>query len=243
MSACKPTKIITNEPTENNSKNPKVLVKRMNAASLDFQWFSGKAKIKYIDMTQNRSVRTSIAIRRDSMIWMSVSLFGIEGVRVKILPDSVHIINRLEKQYIVKPLSLIEEQFNLPADFSAIQAMLVGNPVIYKESEFTVQIEESQYILQTEKPVKTAYTINKSTYQLNNLLIKDEKNQTMDMSFQEYAPADEKRNFSFLRDILLTSPGQGAKKSASVNMAFSKAVFDVPKKMSFRVPKSYKRMK
>lgn len=239
FASCKTTQVADSDGSIPN-KSPRFLISKMEKTANDFQWFEGKAKIKYIDMTQNRSIKANIRIKKGEMIWLSATLFGIEGMRVKITPDSVHIIDRINKQYIVQPLDFIQERFKLPADYSTVEAMLVGNPVVLEGSEFTVAIKDQQYHLNTKNPVNATYVINGRSYQLEELVLQDGSNQKVNMAFKEYETTDDKRTFSFLRDVLVSSPTKG---NASVEMNFTKVQFDVEKEMSFNVPSSYKVVK
>jgi hypothetical protein len=237
LASCTPTKIASSDGSVPN-KSAGFLLKKLKKSALEYDWFSSRAKIKYISMDQNRSVRANIRIRKDSMIWMSVTLFGIEGARIKITPDSVHVLNRIEKQYIVAPLSYVEENLGLPADYSSVESMLVGSPVLLDGNDYEVSVKDNQYQLKTEQPLKTTYLLDRD-FQYTGFIVQDNKRQKMDMAFKEYEEL-EGRNFSFVRDALVTSPTRG---NASVEMEFSKVQFDTPKKMSFKVPSSYKVMR
>ncbi len=238
MASCKTVQVANSDGSIPN-KSTRFLINKMESTSNDFQFFDGKAKIRYVDMAQNQSAKISIRIKKGEMIWMSATLFGIEGMRAKITPDSVHVLNRLKKEYIVKPLSYIKEQFKLPADYSTVEAMLVGNPVVLEGSEFSVEVKEGQYRLNTKNPVDATYVINGRSYQLEELVLQDASNQKVNMAFKEYETMEDKRSFSYFRDILMTSASKG---NASVELNFTKATFDVEKKMSFKVPSSYKRI-
>ena len=99
MTSCKSTKTVQTDGSI-QTKSARFLLKKMESNSLDFEWFNGKAKVKYVDMTQNRSIKASIRIQKDKQIWMSFSLFGLERARVKITPDSIFVINRIFNYFL-----------------------------------------------------------------------------------------------------------------------------------------------
>jgi Domain of unknown function (DUF4292) len=77
---------------------------------------------------------------RDQFILLAVKKFGIEGMRIKITPDSIHILDRLQKEYTVTALAETVEQFNLPANippFKIIQDALLGLPSVVPNAMFT----------------------------------------------------------------------------------------------------------
>jgi hypothetical protein len=236
MTSCKSTTAVQTDGSI-QTKSPRFLLKKMQDNALKFEWFDGKAKIKYVDMTQNRSIKASIRIQKGKQIWMSFSLFGFEGARVKITPDSVFVINRINKEYTAKSLSYLEEQFKLPASYSIVEELLVGNPAALDNSEFTVAIKDNQYLLNTKTPADATYILNGLTYQLAGLLLKDEQQQKVDIEFKEYEATEDGRQFSFLRDILISSPKRG---NASTSINYTKVQFDVEKQMNFKIPSGYK---
>jgi hypothetical protein len=190
-------------------------------------------------MTQNRSVKTVIRMRKDSLIWMSFQMFGIEGARVKMTPDSVYFLNRINKQYAIQPLTLVEEMINVPADFKALQALLIGNPVLYPEAAYNLETKDSFYLLSTDTILNTTYNIQKESYMINSLTLKNESKQKVEMSFNDYQTLENDRIFSMMRDILISSPTKG---NASVEIEYNKITFDIPKSTSFNIPSSYKKV-
>ncbi|MGB0862667.1 MAG: DUF4292 domain-containing protein [Saprospiraceae bacterium] len=236
MTSCKSTTAVQTDGSV-QTKPARFLLKKMETNALDFEWFNGKAKIKYVDMTQNRSIKASIRIQKGKQIWMSFSLFGFEGARVKITPDSVFVINRINKEYTAKSLSYLEQQFKLPASYPLVEALLVGNPATIKGSEYTVAIKNNQYLLNTKTPADATYILNGLTYQLAGLIIKDEQQQKVDIEFKEYEATEDGRQFSYLRDIIISSPKRG---NASTSINYTKVQFDVEKQMNFKIPNGYK---
>ncbi len=51
-----------------------------------------KITINYEEGDKKHSFRGSLRILKDSIIWLSISKMGIEGMRVKLTPDSVAFI-------------------------------------------------------------------------------------------------------------------------------------------------------
>ncbi len=74
------------------------------------------------------SSAVNLRMKKDSAIWISVMpMLGIEAARAMLTPDSVKIINRLERTYISTDYRFLERQFNIKVDFNTLQALLVGN--------------------------------------------------------------------------------------------------------------------
>jgi hypothetical protein len=239
ISACSAVKKVNKEETQERNISTPYLLQQLEEKAIDYEWFEGRSKLRYIDMTQNRSVKSVIRMRKDSLIWMSFQMFGIEGARVKMTPDSVYVLNRINKQYAIQPLSLVEDMINIPADFKALQALLIGNPVLYPEATYNLETKDSFYLLSTDTILNTTYNIQKESYQINSLTLKNESKQKVEMSFENYQTLENDRIFSMMRDILISSPTKG---NASVEIEYNKTIFDIPKSTGFNIPSSYKKV-
>lgn len=102
-----------------------------------FHTFSAKVNIDYEDgYGKQPQSRAYIRIRKDSLIWISLSgtLLNIEGYRIRITPDSIWILDKLEKSYGKFPYQKIEQFTGLPLSFSALQDLLTGN-ILYPGNE------------------------------------------------------------------------------------------------------------
>lgn len=240
-SSCRTTQVVSNDGSV-PVRTSRFLTKKMKAQRLEYEWFAAKAKIEYVSMTQNRNVRASIRIKKDEMIWASFAMFGIEGVRAKITPDSVYMLNRLEKQYLQMPLSYFADQFNVPADFATIESLLVGTPILPRNDDFEVSIENNQYILRTVlaagldgQPVGLSYALDGTTFEWVASTLRSAQNQTLDLELGDYQQVGKRANFAHSRKLLLDS----ADGNARVTLDFSRVKLDEPQRMEFNIPSNY----
>ncbi len=49
---------------------------------------------------ERSSFNVTLKLYKDSLIWANFSLLGIEGARLVVQPDSVHILNRLDRKHV-----------------------------------------------------------------------------------------------------------------------------------------------
>jgi len=69
-----------------------------------------------------------IRMRKDSIVWLSVTAtMGMEVLRAKVSNDSIWILNRLEKTYLVEPLDIVSAQFGIPLSLPLVQTLLLDN--------------------------------------------------------------------------------------------------------------------
>lgn len=241
LTACSTVK--TTDGTSVRKRSTRFLTKKMTEQSRgDYEWFAGRAKMKFQDMQQNQSVRTTVRVRKDSAIWASFSLLGIEGARVLITPDSIKMINRLDKSYFVGDFKYIERTFQVPLDFQSLQDMIIGNPLYFTEygTSWASDVVNDYYRIFGVSTFEAAYFLNTSSFQLEKMTFEDKaQNRKIDMRLEEYKKLDDKSSFSYFRDIYINSKTTG---NAQLQIDYSKIEFDVPKSLPFNIPAKYKKM-
>lgn len=98
---------------------------------LDFETLSiqGKGRIAMPEgsLMGNQSASYRIHMLQDSLIWIKVSKLGFEGARVLIRPDSIFVLNRINKEVYAEDYSIAEKYTGLKADFGVLQDLLVGH--------------------------------------------------------------------------------------------------------------------
>lgn len=123
------------------------------------QSISAKVDLKLKDMSLAGEVRAIV----DSALLISIQpILGIEVMRVKLTPDSVFLLNRLDKTYYKGAFSEITQRTEL--DFYALQALLLyrtHDPSAKDFSGFTNFQFEQEFHFSQEKPYFTAYVISK----------------------------------------------------------------------------------
>lgn len=238
VSSCKPT-----EGTgDNKKKTEKFVLKKMMENAIDFEWFSAKIKTNYQSPEESFSATLQVKIEKDKQIWISGQKFGLEGVRMLIDQDSIRILNRLKRTYQVADFSYIQEEFNLPANFQAVQNFLVGNPLKMSNSA-TYKLKEDAVmtlLIAIENNLRATYGLNNESYNLESFTLEDIESSRKVIARQlDYQDTETHGDFSFLREIDLKSTET---EKISIVMTYSRVNFDVEKSMNFSVPSSYERL-
>ena len=167
ISGCKPGEVTGDG---NKEKTEKLVLKKMLENDFDFNWFSAKIKANYQGVDESMTVTLQVKIEKDKAIWISGQKFGLEGVRLLIEQDSIRVLNRLERTYMVTDFSYIADKFNLPANFTAVQDFLVGNALkMGKNAVYNLKEDEIQTVLiGVENNVRATYALNKLNYNLES---------------------------------------------------------------------------
>ena len=99
----------------------------VKAVDFDSPYLTAKGKVQATIKGDERSATINIRMRRDSAIWISAGLLGFEGVRALLTPDSVRVVNRLDKTYFAGGYDYLTKLLNVPVSFAQAQALLLGN--------------------------------------------------------------------------------------------------------------------
>lgn len=100
----------------------------MWAKRIDYKTFKGKAKMHYEGMGMKHDLAANFRMEKDKVIWVHVTAgMGLVNVaRVYITPDSLTLLNYLDKS--VMRMTAEEARQKLPAsiDFNLIQSLIMG---------------------------------------------------------------------------------------------------------------------
>ncbi|MFK7771864.1 MAG: DUF4292 domain-containing protein [Saprospiraceae bacterium] len=238
--SCKSKKVI---PTEQDisEKSTTFLLKALGKNKIEAEWLTAKAKIKYKDDNEKINFISYIRMRKDSVIWFVAKKAGVEAVRVQITTDSVYIINRQAKEYVIKDLIFFEEKYNMPSSFEAIQTILLGNVLYLSNLKPDSEIKNNQHHLYVEKDnVRAEYWMDGTNYLLNEMQFSDVRNdQTFRMTFDDYEELEDEQIFSYFRNLNVSGKNTN---NIDMDIKMSDVKINEPKSIKFEIPKRYKKV-
>ena len=221
-------------------KSEKVLMKHLIDNQVKADWLGARAKVAYSDEYGRETFTTVIRIRKDSAIWVVFKKFSLEGARALITPDSVYILDRLNREYSVKPFAAVQREYNLPVGFQGLQALLLGNPVFFS-SQTEAGVDSNYYVLtQKNDHLLAKYWLDGPKMLLREFFVDDFRNQrNMSVVSTNYQTLEDKQNFSYFRSLNLSSSGLG---NMNVEIEFTKVEINIPQNLDFEIPDRYERV-
>jgi Domain of unknown function (DUF4292) len=255
ITACKSTKKTTQTstttptPTNTTPLSINAILTQMEANASVAQRMSGDGDLDIESEKLNQSATCSIRWRRDSVIWLNIKKLGFNVARAQVTRDSVFMVSYFQSQYAAQPLSYIEKQFGLPADFDLLQNFLLGKPIFLTDKkQLTLNTpKESTVILRGSNDRWTSeYVFDFTAQQLTEMTFSEPKAQrTMKISYEKYATLRDgdgkERPFAYLRTIMVESPQTG-KVKVGIEIEASSLEVNVPKAIRFEIPSGYNRM-
>lgn len=135
---------------------PNFIKRNMEGNMLQYDWFAAKVATEVNINGEKMSFKTNLRMRRDSIIWMSISpALGIEVVRMIVTQDSVKFVDKWNDKYYLGTHDFIEERIKVDLDFKMLQDLAIGNPLLYNnEEKFKGNKDSDGYILTSKSKGK-----------------------------------------------------------------------------------------
>jgi hypothetical protein len=216
------------------------LYNHIESGIIDCRTFSAKLKVHYESSDgKDYEFNAFVRLQKDKIIWISINaLLGFEAFRAVITPDSVKVLNKLDKVYQLRSIGYLQNISHLPFDFHTLQSIVLGNP-IYLDSNILYYRKDAQGIsILSIGPIFRNYlTLN------NDLSLKRSKlddldplqTRSCDITYGDYEKADT-AFFSTYRKIVVSE-----KARLDVELNFKNIRFNENLDFPFSIPKNYKR--
>jgi Domain of unknown function (DUF4292) len=210
------------------------------ANTIDCRTFSAKLKVHYEGSDgKDYEFNAFVRLQKDKVIWISINaLLGIEAFRAIITPDSVKILNKLDKIYQRRSVSYLQEMSHLPFNFNTLQSLVLGNP-IYLDSNILYYRKDAQGIsmLSTGPEFRNYLTLNNDLTLKHSILddVDQMQSRSCDITYGDFEKVDTVP-FSTYRKIVISEKGR-----LDVEMSFKNIRFNENLEFPFSVPKNYKR--
>lgn len=219
----------------------------VKAINTTFIFLNAKGKAQ-INMKGNKQgANLALRMRRDSIIWVSAGLAGIEGVRAVLTRDSVRVMNRLDKTYFSGGYDYLSKLLNVPVSFAQMQALLLGDYLPAPTgTKPTVATEEAgrQRVSYPLADVLVERLLQAGTGRVQQLKMSDEaakRNLTVD--YTDFRPLEEPASLPFAHATFIQAqqPAAGVVTAAinynKVNTGRERLAFP------FAVPKGFRRIR
>ncbi|RUT78835.1 DUF4292 domain-containing protein [Ancylomarina longa] len=213
-----------------------------------------------------KKFKGSIKIQKDSIIWISITapVGGIEVVRLLVTPDSIKMINRLKKNYIVDDFDFFLEKANIDLNFKALESILTNSlfKSVNEEKDkafirsFNGKIFDDKYVFVSEKARKIGRKLKKDKYRklhrfnYQRFDIDPALMRITDIEVRDFEDARntkiQYRNFiNFESNKFpqrLSFEVQDAKHLLSCDIKFNKVILNEDLRFSFKISNKYKRI-
>lgn len=204
-----------------------------------YSTFVGKAKMHYTGGNMDQEFTANFRVKKDSIIWVAVTALGgmVQVARAYITPDSLFIVNYLQKEAYRMPIGEAAKLLPVPADFTTLQNLIVGDALDSMGTitdaasigdVWSIEVDGQDYIQQV--------TYNKADSTMRSGLLRTQGATSVqaNVQYNNYSITDN-RHFSMDRTINIRHAGN----LYALEMSFVNANFDQPLDYPFSIPRNY----
>ena len=203
--------------TADTSKPMLADIKYAVSNAFEYDYLSFKANCDYKDENTDQSFTMNFRMKKDSIIWISVTAVGFEVARARFDKDSVKIINRLAKKYYIYDYNFVKKMLGTSLTISQIQNLLTANllfkPENYSSTNLTSRYRASEGYVENILELDKKYKITEQL--LKHLVEKTEAT----VVYSNYKKTD-KQLFPGETERSVTAPARNIKlvlRSSNIN--------------------------
>lgn len=247
LSGCKPKQRILYSTTPVEEKNHDALFRDILAESFSYQTFSARLNMTLTSGTRSLSSRAQLRIEKDKVLQVSIQpLFGVEMFRFYIDPDSVVLLDRMNKRYVKESIASLKEHYPVGFDFYTLQSVFTNalfvsgkesvDPTDYRTFAYT-RTSDRNYYLTTEDPesgIEYSFTVNGDDRITFTHLMQPKEKYSLQWSYGNFIVLEESV-FPHKMSASIAS----ASRRINTEFLFSDIVIDEPMQLSIQVPDNY----
>ncbi|ULB35797.1 MULTISPECIES: DUF4292 domain-containing protein [Proteiniphilum] len=249
LNSCKPKQqiVYSTSPVEDKSYNQ--LFNDIITSEFPYYTFSAKLNMNLTNGSRSLSSRGNIRIVKDNALQISIQpLFGVEMFRFYIDPDSVLVLDRMNKRYVQESISSLKEQYPVGFDFYTMQsvftnALFVSGKKKVENSDYLnfkyIRTSDQYYYLtgkDRESGIDYSFTVNCDDRITFTHLMQPEKKHYLQWGYNNFAILN---NITFPHKMNVTLSSSSRKVDAE--LLFSDIITNQPFQLGKSVPVGYNR--
>ncbi len=249
FTACKPKQkiVYSTSPVEDKAHNE--LFNDIITSEFPYRTFSAKLNIGMTSGTKSFSSRANIRIIKDEALQISIQpLFGVEMMRLYMNPDTVFLLDRMNKRYVLESIAQLKEIYPVGFDYYTMQslftnALFVSGREVINDSDYDIfsydRASDQNYHItarDADSGIDYSFTVNGDDRITFTHLMQPEKKYYMQWGYHNFAVLD-KAIFPHKMNVTLSS----ASRKIDTELLFSDVVTGDSLELALRVPSSYTR--
>ena len=247
LTACRSKQRVVSHGRPVADKENSVLFSDMIINSFHYSTLSSKLNMQFTNGSRTLSSKADIAMVRDRAIRISVQpLFGVEMFRFYIDPDTVLLLDRMNKCYVKESILSLKEHYPVGFDFHTLQSIftnslfLSGKSTVedsdYSRFNYSQTADQNFYLTatDTESDIEYSFTVNGDDRIIFTDLASHKRGYFVRWAYSNFVLLD---NSLFPHKMRASVLHESVK--IDVEFLFSGVVTDEPAKISTPIPESY----
>lgn len=250
FTACKPKQkiVYSTAPVENKASDE--LFTDILASEFPYRTLSAKLNISMTSGTRSLSSRANLRIIKDQALQISIQpLFGVEVFRICINPDTLFLLDRMNKRYVLESFSTLKERYPVGFDYYTMQSLFTNALFLTGRKEidasdfatFSYSRTSDQNFRMTandaDSGVDYSFMINGNDRITFTHLMHPDKQQYMQWEYHDFAVLKD-AVFPHKMNVKVSSE----KRKINAELLFSSVVTDDSLHIELKVPLNYTRI-
>lgn len=247
FSACKTTKTVSTQTVpvkQEKTDEPLRLIEAVKNNQPQFTTANvNKMSMELALGDRTVNVSASARIRKDSAIYVSFQVFGLEVFKTEMTTDSMRVFDKMGRRYYVTDYGFLSRQFGVDVDFYSLQSLLtaqffcVGKPVPSSDGcSLNDSGQGTSEILFHGPKLEQTTRISAQKLITAVLLKAAEKNYTMETTYADYGVVN---GVNFPKEISILAGNDQTKISCKISIL--KVEFNTPLKFQPLATEKYSR--
>lgn len=263
LTSCKvQQKVQTSDTTYYNAsglkhENANVLLAKLKKRKFDYKWISAHFSLEMDVDSIHNSFGGTVRIRKDSIIWMTISpLLGIEVARVLLNKDSAAFIDKVHDKYFKGNYDYIDSLLDDDLDYELVQSVMEGSNMefyndtarlkgYYDGQQFllsTVPRRKIKRILYRNLNIRTKSDVqfiwfDPKDYHINRIRVEDFINhRTFDAFYSDFQQVDSVMFPTHIQYVI------SAEKIIKIDLEYKKVYFKNSEETPFAILPKYERI-
>lgn len=248
FASCKPKQqmVVSTTPVENKEHNQ--LFSDILSNAYDFQTLSARLNMDLAIGTRALSSKASLRMVRNNALQLSIQpLFGVEMFRLHVDPDSLILLDRMNKQYVKESIESLKKTHPVGFDFYSLQALFSNALFVsgkrevessdYRQFNYTQPSGVYQLAAKDEASgIEYSFTVNGDDRITVSHLLLPEKKYSLQWGYTDFMMLGDTA-FPHKMNISATT----STRKIGAELAFSDVVTGQPLQLSMNIPDNYRR--
>lgn len=247
LNGCKPKQKIVYSTSPVADKAYNELFTDIIASEFPYRTFSAKLNMGMTSGTKSLSSRANIRIVKDEALQISIQpLFGVEMFRFYINPDSVFLLDRMNKRYMLESITSLKEHYPVGFDYYTMQSLFTNALFVsgkesvdvadYRTFNYDRASDQNYHISakDEESGMDYSFTVNGDDRITFTHLMQPEQKQYMQWEYHNFAVLN---NVTFPHKMNMTLSSTSQK--IDFEFTFSDIVKDDPIQLKLNIPSGY----
>lgn len=241
LGGCSTSKRTSGTVTTERAPEMETMLNQLLSARIDENWMHAKARVSAELNGSKYDVTAHIHMKKNEIIWINVRKLGFELARLYISNDTILVLNRLDRSYMLYNMTEFSDMIGFPVNLEIMQELLVGNPYLQSSLEWCIgQRANTACLKGSDKHITSEMTFDLPNFTLSESNMLDiTKNRLLLSKFQQYQSIKDNKYFSYFRTYQLQS---NPDESMYVEIRYTDLEWDSPFEFNMEVPARYSRM-